>query len=55
MITYVKGDIFSSPAKILVNTVNTVGVVIHDKTPLAAAFQIGIYRGRIAEVCRQLG
>lgn len=27
MITYVKGDIFSSPAKILVNTVNTVGVM----------------------------
>lgn len=27
MITYVKGDIFSSPAKIIVNTVNTVGVM----------------------------
>lgn len=27
MITYIKGDIFSSPAKILVNTVNTVGVM----------------------------
>ena len=27
MITYVKGDIFFSPAKILVNTVNTVGVM----------------------------
>lgn len=27
MITYVKGDIFSSPARILVNTVNTVGVM----------------------------
>lgn len=27
MITYVKGDLFSSPAKILVNTVNTVGVM----------------------------
>ena len=27
MITYVKGDIFSSPAQILVNTVNTVGVM----------------------------
>lgn len=27
MITYIKGDIFSSPAKILVNTVNAVGVM----------------------------
>lgn len=27
MITYVKGDIFSSPSKIIVNTVNTVGVM----------------------------
>lgn len=27
MITYVKGNIFNSPAKILVNTVNTVGVM----------------------------
>lgn len=27
MITYVKGDIFSSPAKIIVNAVNTVGVM----------------------------
>lgn len=27
MITYVKGDIFSSPAQILVNTVNTEGVI----------------------------
>lgn len=27
MITYVKGDLFSSPAQILVNTVNTVGVM----------------------------
>ena len=27
MITYVKGDIFSSPAKILVNAVNTIGVM----------------------------
>lgn len=27
MITYVKGDLFSSPAKILVNTVNVVGVM----------------------------
>lgn len=27
MITYIKGDIFSSPAKVLVNTVNTVGVM----------------------------
>ena len=27
MITYVKGDIFNSPAKIIVNTVNTVGVM----------------------------
>lgn len=27
MITYLKGDIFKSPAKILVNTVNTVGVM----------------------------
>ena len=27
MITYVDGDIFSSPAKVLVNTVNTVGVM----------------------------
>ena len=27
MITYVKGDLFESPAKVLVNTVNTVGVM----------------------------
>lgn len=27
MITYVKGDLFSSPAQIIVNTVNTVGVM----------------------------
>lgn len=27
MIKYVKGDMFKSPAKILVNTVNTVGVM----------------------------
>ena len=27
MITYLKGDIFSSPAQVLVNTVNTVGVM----------------------------
>ncbi len=27
MITYIKGDIFSSPSKIIVNTVNTVGVM----------------------------
>ena len=27
MITYLKGDLFNSPAKILVNTVNTVGVM----------------------------
>lgn len=27
MITYVKGDIFSSPSKVIVNTVNTVGVM----------------------------
>lgn len=27
MITYVKGDLFSSPAQVLVNTVNTVGVM----------------------------
>lgn len=27
MITYLKGDMFNSPAKILVNTVNTVGVM----------------------------
>lgn len=27
MITYIKGDIFSSPAQVLVNTVNTVGVM----------------------------
>lgn len=27
MITYVNGDLFSSPAKVLVNTVNTVGVM----------------------------
>ena len=27
MITYVKGDIFNSPAKIIVNTVNTVGIM----------------------------
>lgn len=27
MITYVKGNIFESPAKVLVNTVNTVGVM----------------------------
>ena len=27
MITYVKGDLFASPAKILVNTVNVVGVM----------------------------
>lgn len=27
MITYVKGDIFTSPAKLIVNTVNTVGVM----------------------------
>ena len=27
MITYVVGDIFTSPAKVLVNTVNTVGVM----------------------------
>lgn len=27
MITYVKGDLFQSPAKVLVNTVNTVGVM----------------------------
>ena len=27
MITYVKGDIFSSPSKIIVNTVNTVGIM----------------------------
>ena len=27
MITYVKGDIFSGPSKIIVNTVNTVGVM----------------------------
>ena len=27
MITYVKGNIFNSPAKVLVNTVNTVGVM----------------------------
>lgn len=27
MIKYVKGDIFNSPSKIIVNTVNTVGVM----------------------------
>lgn len=27
MLTYIKGDIFSSPAQVLVNTVNTVGVM----------------------------
>ena len=27
MITYLKGDIFSSPAQVLINTVNTVGVM----------------------------
>ena len=27
MITYIKGDLFSSPAQVLVNTVNTVGVM----------------------------
>lgn len=27
MLTYVRGDLFSSPAKVLVNTVNTVGVM----------------------------
>lgn len=27
MLTYLKGDIFNSPAKVLVNTVNTVGVM----------------------------
>lgn len=27
MLTYLKGDIFTSPAKVLVNTVNTVGVM----------------------------
>ena len=27
MLTYIEGDIFSSPAQVLVNTVNTVGVM----------------------------
>ena len=27
MITYVDGDLFDSPARVLVNTVNTVGVM----------------------------
>ena len=27
MITYVEGDIFSSPAQVIVNAVNTVGVM----------------------------
>lgn len=27
MITYVEGDLFTSPAQVLVNTVNTVGVM----------------------------
>ena len=27
MITYIEGDLFSSPAKVLVNTVNTKGVM----------------------------
>ena len=27
MLKYVKGDIFNSPAQVLVNTVNTVGVM----------------------------
>ena len=27
MISYIKGDIFNSPAQVLVNTVNTVGVM----------------------------
>ena len=27
MITYVKGNLFQSPAQVLVNTVNTVGVM----------------------------
>ena len=27
MITYIEGDLFNSPAQVLVNTVNTVGVM----------------------------